>query len=300
MWKLGSVGMALIAASCMTEFPELVDSDAASSGGQSQGGFAGSSFGGSSASGGSATGGSGGSGGNGGSVGGSAGDASTGGAGSGGTAGDSGPDAPLIPGLLGHWPFDDASGNVAVDVIGGNDATLPASDATWTAGVFGGAIALGAPTTGISAPGWDNAAFPTTGTLTLWLKAVIVPNDTSSRGIFDNHDTARDHVFVRRANGSPTIALQCAFQAKAAQYAFVKTVPIASDTWQLVAVGWSPTEGFCYIHGNLQSGLVTGAWSPSTQRFRIGANATATFDDVRLYDHMLTVTELAKLLAQGP
>lgn len=290
MWRHAVVGVVLVATSCMTDFPDLA-SDTGASGGQAQGGVAGG------------TGGSlGGNGGSGGSVGGAVGDASTSG-GTGGTAGstvDSGPDAPLVPGLLGHWPLDDASGNVAVDVIGGNDATLPASNATWTTGVFSGGIAFAAASAGVSAAAWNDTSFPATGTVTLWVKSEIIPNDTSGRGIFDNHDTSLNHVFVRRANGSPTIALQCAFQPGADPYAFVKTVPIASDVWQLVAVGWSSSEGFCYVNGNMQPGPVLPGWSPTEQRFTFGANYIGAIDDIRLYDHMLSVSELAKLLAEGP
>jgi hypothetical protein len=294
MPRLALVSVVVVVTSCMTDFPDLAARDGGASGGEpSTGGVAGGAFGGASGNGG-------GSGGSGGSVGGTAGDASTGGqSGAGGTIADSGPDAPLVPGLLGHWPFDDATGSIASDVVAGNDGVLPATGATWTQGLFGGAIALAVPTTGVDVDAWYDDAFPDTGTVTLWLKSEIVANDTSSRGVFDNFDTALDHLFVRRANGSPTIALQCAFQA-AGQYAFVKTVPIQSDVWQLVAVGWSSTQGFCYVNGTMQTGTVDLPWSPAQQRFRVGANLTGTIDDVRLYDHMLGVGELAKLLAEGP
>jgi hypothetical protein len=276
-----------IVVGCFTSFPELADEDAAgASGGQSSGGAGGL--------------------GDGSNLDGAAGKGPDAGSDAASETGmdasiDTAPDVPVIPGLLGHWPFDDGSGSQATDIVAGNHALIPSADITWTtSGVLGGALAFDEPMSGITVTQWDDAAFPQIGTLSVWLKVTVIPNDTSSRNVFDSHNTTRNHLFVRRANGSPEIALQCAFQPTGQPYAFVETTPIASGEWQLVAVGWSSAEGFCYINGTRLTDTVAPGWAPSEQKFVLGQHLGGVMDDLRLYDHMLSNEELAQLQAAGP
>ncbi len=54
--------------------------------------------------------------------------------------------ADTITGLLHHWQFDEASGNIAVDSVSGNNGTLNnwgPSEPSWVAGKIGGALDFG-------------------------------------------------------------------------------------------------------------------------------------------------------------
>jgi hypothetical protein len=266
----------ILAASCLTSIGDVQERPADASAGA--GGAAGSS-GGASGSGGS-----------------------SGSAGTGGSGGqDAAPDVTPIPGLIGHWPFDDGSGSTAVDVIAGRNAVLPDQGTSWTsAGAIGGALTLAAPEDPLRVVEWDGAAFPATGTITVWVRMQVIPNDTTSRGIFDNWNGALNHLFLRRGNSNPALELQCAFQVANAPYAWAKGVPIASNVWQLVAIGWSPSFGFCYAHGTRDEGPANPGWAPSDQTFEVGENLDGTIDDLRLYDYLLSDEDLAELLLQGP
>jgi hypothetical protein len=287
---LGSL-VGLIASSCLTSVGDLEhgrpDASAGSAGASGQGG-----------SGGSGGGWADGTAGSGGIAGGT--DASADAGGSGGQDADADA-APPIPGLIGHWPFDEGSGTTAVDVVGGANAVLPDDGATWTsAGAIGGAVLLSAPQNPIAVSKWAGSNFPLTGTVTVWVKSHFILNDTASRGIFDNWNGTRNHWYVRRANGSDQLVLQCALQVANMPYAFVKNTPVDPDVWQLVAIGWSPSSAFCYVHGTLDEGPVTPGSAPSDQLFTIGHHFDGSMDDLRLYDYLLTYQDLAKLLADGP
>ena len=224
---------------------------------------------------------------------------------SGGAAGtDTGPDVVLPEGLLGYWPFDDGSGSVAKDVTAtGRNGVVPSAGVLWTTdAVSGGALSFQAPEDGVKMPGWNAAAFPQVGTITLWLKGEFTTSELGSRGIFDNYDATRSHLFIRRANNNPTMEIQCALQVPSASYPHAENLPIQPGSWQLVAMGWNALDKstFCYVHGNRVVDTYTADWSPSQQEFEVGDNLVGVIDDVRLWDHLLDDKELAQLLVDGP
>ena len=207
-------------------------------------------------------------------------------------------------GLLGHWKFDDGSGSTAIDSTPlARHGMLPTTGTNWTsAGAIGGALEFGTPNSGVLVAAWSNAAFPSTGSVSVWVLGKFEAIETGSRGILDNYAANRSHLFVRRANGSTDLEIQCAFQPAGQSYTWAQNAPIQSSVWQLVVIAWNVTgnAGYCYSHGAKISGGITTGWAPTDQLFEIGDGFNGLLDDVRLYDHMLTDKELETLLASGP
>lgn len=207
-----------------------------------------------------------------------------------------------IPGLLGHWPFDEGAGATAKDITAAaRHGVLPPSGVAWsTDAVFGKSLEFSTPPGGVVAAAWWNAAFPTVGTVLLWIKS-NVPSNTTGRGVFDGWDDKRQHLFLRTAPQSSSVTLQCAFQPASNSYVFGKDVPITNGQWMLVGAAWDVASKtvYCYANGLKFAGAVQGTWTTAEQQFEIGDGFVGLIDDVRLYDHMLTDSELALVAASG-
>ncbi len=234
----------------------------------------------------------------------SGGTSSGGSAGSAGSAGTAGSAGGPTAGLLGHWPFDEGTGNVAADATSfQRNGTLPTSGVTWTLnGLFGTGLQFTNPEDGVEIADLSGSAFPPVGSFSVWVKGEFSPSEPLSRGIFDNWDNSRNHVFIRRVDDEPELQLQCAFQPGDNAYVYVDVVPVKPQVWQLVSLGWDVTAqvGYCYVHGTKLSGTTDKSFSPSEQLFTIGDGFIGVLDDARLYDHLLSDAELAALLALSP
>lgn len=192
---------------------------------------------------------------------------------------------PATEGLLGYWPFEDATGNVARDASGhGNDGTF-AHAPTVQDGRKGKGAGLDG-TNFLEVSGLSGAKFPASGTLAFWVKADFTLQDFTD--IFDRYDRSRPHLFVRGMR-SPH-GLQVVFQQNG--YVFERLSVIAEGEWNHIAITWDTAakQGAVYLNGALSfSGPMSEPWTPTGQFFRIGGmgfSATAlkgVIDDVRLY-----------------
>lgn len=193
---------------------------------------------------------------------------------------------PAAEGLLGYWPFEDESGNLARDASGhGNDGVflrLPAP----AEGRKGRGAGLDG-TNFVEMPGLSGAKFPASGTLACWVKGDFKSQEFSD--LFDRYDRSRLHLFIRGLQTPP--GLQVVFQD--GTYRFERLSPIAEGEWTHIAVTWDTIgkKGAVYLNGSISftAPILDPAWTPSGQFFRIGGmgySATAfrgVVDEVRLY-----------------
>ncbi len=193
---------------------------------------------------------------------------------------------PAGEGLLGHWPFEDATGNVARDASGhGNDGVF-LHDPARQDGRKGKAAALDG-TNFLEVSGLSGKKFPASGTLAFWVKGDFASQEFTE--LFDRYERSRPHLFLRGMR-SPH-GLQVVFQQNS--YLFDRVSPIAEGEWNHIAVTWDTAakQGALYLNGALSysAPISDAAWVPSGQFFRIGGmgySATAfrgVVDDVRLY-----------------
>jgi hypothetical protein len=287
-------GAIVVAAGCQAEFPDLVEVDSGASGkGGTGGGSAGAGSGGIAGGGGSAgatTGGSGG-------VAGSPGGGGVAGAATGGAGGTE------PSGLLGYWPFDDNTSNVAKDLTGNppHDGAFALTDASWVSDPTFGTVLTFNDGNGVSMPGWSNAEFPLKGTISVWVKLDVEIVETKNRGIFDNWNSGRDHVYIRRSNGETTFppATQGGFYGVSAGLIDSKNWKIQNKTWKYVAIGWDTENdtGFYYADdAYLPEDMSKDPnWTPNQQSFVFGDKLTGQLAEARLYDHLLSQAELDQI-----
>lgn len=215
-------------------------------------------------------------------------------------------------GLVGHWNFDENTGTNAADSSGnGYNATL-VNGPTWTTGIAGSAVSFATSSTNaVTFPaGLQSTSFPTSGTLTFWIKGDFSVQSNGS--IFDNYAT-RNHLYVK-TNGSSNlqIVLQDAagnFLNQKGQFIYpssssITNVSVVANTWTHIAVVWDATNGMAYVYknGSLAMEYFWGAyepsWTPSAQVFSL-SNSTNPFagasDDVALYSRPLAATEISAI-----
>lgn len=192
-------------------------------------------------------------------------------------------------GLLAYWPLDgdgtDATGN-------GHDATLVASPAV-VAGHLGMAYQFDGTTQMMSAATLEGAAFPVTGTLSLWLESTL----DQQGSVFDYHTDSRNHLFLRLVPAPQR--LQVASQS--ATYDALVEVPVTAGTaaWHHLAITWDTTTApilRLYLDGTLGgSDTIENGWTPFQQSVELMHFFAGKLDEVKLYDHVLSQQEIAAL-----
>jgi hypothetical protein len=198
-------------------------------------------------------------------------------------------------GLIAHWEFDESSGSLAHDISGnGNDGTLK-GDPQWVAGKKGGAIQLDGDgdyvdvgSVGIS--GVDQR------TLAGWAKASTtdIPSWTSVFGFAPDGDADGTYFDIEVDDAGNYVVYVGGWES----------IFIPVDTqWHHFAVTYNGDGGSWYLDGQL-IGSLDGAIGTIDQ-VRIGARLSNSnyfpglIDDVRIYNTVLTLAEIKKLMA-GP
>ncbi len=217
------------------------------------------------------------------------------------TSADAGSDAaPSDPSLIGEWLFDDIGATLSADTSGqGRAALLKAAAKVTTGGVRGGALAVAGGLDQAVVPGLAAQSFPTTGTLSVWVRYTFNPADGENRAVFDAWDANREHLFLRRANDTPSPKeLQFALQDLKAGYVADAYFTLEPSTWAHVVMTWDAVRQqiVCFVDkreiGRRSYGR---AFLPRTQDFVLGNNWVGLLDEVRLWNRALDPTEVAVL-----
>jgi hypothetical protein len=198
---------------------------------------------------------------------------------------------------------------VAKDLAGSppRDGSFTAGAVAWaTDSTFGTVLSFN-DGAGVTMPAWNGAAFPLTGTISVWVKVDLETVETKSRGIFDNYSPTRSHLFIRRSNldaGFP-LNLHGAFIASDGDLVAGQNVKIPNKTWKHVAIGWNTVTdtGIYYVDGSFNPMDLTSnpGWTPADQLFTFGQQLIGSLAEARLYDHVLSYSELQQVAAlQNP
>jgi hypothetical protein len=200
--------------------------------------------------------------------------------------------------LVGHWKLDEGSGTVAKDATkNGNNGTLEGVP-LWVAGQLGGALQFDGNDR-VNCGDASQLALTQTLSITLW----VSPGDL-----------AGDHAFAGRSAAN----VGYAFKSYANHLRF--TTPGVRDhdgansilqlnTWQHVAITFAANQAtgcVFYINGVATDTLSASNLVAGAGPFEIGHNhwaqwCTGMIDDVRVYDHALTVEEVAAAMkGEGP
>lgn len=225
-----------------------------------------------------------------------------------------------ISGLVGHWTFNEGSGATAYDASGNSNTgtLLTPSGPTWTAsGKINGGLILDTIDDYVNVPHSASLNFTSAMTIALWFK----PGDLD----------ARDHDLVTKGTNTPDDRATFEFalrgqrllfgfctgtnSACAANWNEVRTVPLSMTvgTWHHIAVTFNDvaTNQFWFYLDGVQYAWDATTGSPATKSLvaytdpvRIGEvfngeEANATVDDVRIYNRVLSETEIGYLYNSG-
>ena len=211
--------------------------------------------------------------------------------------------ADYTTGLVGHYPFDEGTGNTAGDLSGnGHDGTLPANGVTWipSAVIKGGINIAGTNGSAIPLGTWD----PTEGTgqlsLALWIKWAQTGNvnqgliskrdDWNLGGMMFGWRLRNDSNLIRFHHGGGAVLDSPA-----------NTLTPFIGEWAHVGVTFDGTTARIYLNGEE---IASGPWSLANKTdagMRIGSynSGAPTFngdmDDFRVYDRALLAAEVESL-----
>jgi hypothetical protein len=210
---------------------------------------------------------------------------------------------PTNLGLVGYWPMDEGAGSKAGDFSGsGNTGTI--TGATWTNGKKGKALNFDGSSSYIRSATFPN--FPTTTmTACVWLKTT----SSSSMLIFQQNRSLSYYNNEALFNTSSGKLLFWDYGASA--YGFdgttLSNTSLNDGKWHLGCFVKNGTSGTYYLDGN-QDGTKTAASNVSygTNDFVIGKDYrddntffNGSIDDVRIYNRVLTASEISKIYSSG-
>jgi hypothetical protein len=212
----------------------------------------------------------------------------------------------LADGLVAAWSFDDDTSVNVVDLAGnGHVGTLQEGTVFAAAGHRGGCITFSSGTNGFVVDSLMNERFPRTGTLAFWIKHALAGPQSRSRGIFDEHDPERAHLFLRQPGSESTggtfqYAAQIERADGAPNYAFGgKSITLAHEVWAHVAMTWNEEAGVgeIFVDGSrVHAAPYEHPFAPTAQRMQLGKDFIGSIDEVRLYGRVLSVSEVAILV----
>jgi len=219
--------------------------------------------------------------------------------------------------LVGHWMLDEGSGTIAADSSGnGNDGTLmnnpDLEDPTWIAGVNGGAMEFHG--TGVALTGGDffdcgnDASLHFTGSfsIALWIRPDA--DDPEGKGLAGGETAplakAMDPDWswqVRYGWGTTEPSMGFQFRATPRTWVYVGQ-NLERNEWCHIAASYDGTTVKCYFNGVETDSAAMSALLGVGQDSPVligsdgwGCDWIGAIDDVRLYDHALSVAEIGKL-----
>jgi uncharacterized repeat protein (TIGR01451 family) len=216
-------------------------------------------------------------------------------------------------GLIGHWNFNEGSGQVAADASpSNNDGTLglttsvESGDPTWacsgTALEFDGSddeVKLSSVAIG------DRAAW----SISAWIK--MGPDAADKRTIYGEGDTTqREYLYLDVAEAGSYVTFYSEDFPGTVYTQLDGTTNVEDDAWHLVTVVQrSKTDRVLYVDGTPEDSSTQNAGTLVFNTASIGYLRSegwvadpflGTIDDVRIYDYALSTAEIATLYANPP
>ncbi|HEX5922362.1 MAG TPA: LamG-like jellyroll fold domain-containing protein [Baekduia sp.] len=205
------------------------------------------------------------------------------------------PPPPPGPGLVAAYGFEEASGATVTDRSGtGNTGTITGATRT-TTGKFGSALSFNGSSNFVSVPDSTSLHLTTGMTLEAW--------------VYQSINTDYRTVVIKEATGNLAYALYSASTYGTSAVHRPSSwlgsddlggvAALAADTWKHLATTYDGTTWRLYVDGaQVASKPFTKAIPTSTGPLKIGGNAlwgeffSGRIDEVRVYDHALTVAEI--------
>jgi prepilin-type N-terminal cleavage/methylation domain-containing protein len=209
--------------------------------------------------------------------------------------------------LVGYWPLTEGTGTIAYDYSGNNatgswNGTQAGSSGYYSAGKIGPyAGAFDGSTDYVSIP--NSATFNnwTAQSISLWIKATygtepiagrIIEKGANNEWTIAWGGSGNNYVVVQPIGNSGNL--------------FFSTIPVADGTWHNIVIIISPTYYVSlYIDGVLNNSAQSSAPPSKTNAINISAyggggyHMAGLIDDIRIYNRVLSASEIAAMYAGG-
>jgi len=202
-------------------------------------------------------------------------------------------------GLVAHWPLDEGSGTVAMDMSGnGHDGTIGGT-ANWVAGQTGLALDFDGSSTYID---MDDLVVEGTWSLAMWIRPRDIPytvqdfyavmhTDAWAAGAMHLHLRNGTSLLNADFNSGPDVTSTTVLQENEWYHAVVTVTDEGGGASQLYLNGVLEAEATGGSGGDFLGPLNFGSWNNS------GRNYHGLMDDIRIYDHVLSEVDIMSAMA---
>ncbi len=197
--------------------------------------------------------------------------------------------------LVAWWRLDEGSGMMAFDSSGnGNDARFEGSPAWVEDGKFGKALKFDGSSDYLAAPDSESLDINADQlSIAAWINGEDWP--AANHIVRKVADTGTGSIYIIRVQPD---TVRVYLNTSAGETIVQGTTVLTTNEWYHVALIYDGTEARIYVNGQLDISMnVSGEVSESNNELRIGRGEPAGYfigmiDDVRLYNHALTESEL--------
>ncbi len=205
--------------------------------------------------------------------------------------------------LISHWPFDEPSGNTALDVAGPNPGTLVNGPARAADGRIGAALCFDGINDLVSVPDRPSLDLSNHFTVSLWFQPARLLNAASGRR--DLLQKFLSYWFIMNFPGNDG-KLVFVLNGGSPQVKST-TTSWASNQWYHAAATYDGAQLKLYVNGVLEGAVATSVLpNNTTYPLQIGGNNLQNvwfpgcLDDVRIYGTTLSAADVAVLFSSAP
>ncbi len=204
------------------------------------------------------------------------------------------------PELIARWPFDETSGDVVKDVVGGNNGAC-IGDHEWVVGKFGNGIQFDDKTSYVEVPAAPELALTESLTVIAWVK--VNSTATGRQEIFCYADSYDIHIYQ-----DPPIFKAYIHQNGNWPRANGKTL-IETNEWYFVAMTYDGEDLKLYVNGELDgSAKLPGGIDITGQPLRFSSNPdmaqpvgiSGILDEVEVWDKPMTDDQIMTAYTSPP
>jgi len=197
--------------------------------------------------------------------------------------------------LVAHWRLDEGSGTTAYDSSSnGNDASFGGSPAWVEDGKFGKALKFDGSSDYLAAPDSESLDINADQlSIAAWVNGEDWP--AANHIVRKIADTGTGSIYMIRVQPD---TVRVYLNTSAGETIVQGTTVLTTNEWYHVGLIYDGTEARIYVNGQLDISMnVSGELTESNNELRIGRGEPAGYfvgmiDDVRLYNHALTESEL--------
>ena len=204
--------------------------------------------------------------------------------------------------LIGWWRLDEGSGTMAFDSSGyGNDARFEGSPMWVDDGKLGKALRFNGSSDYLAAP--DSESLDINGdqlSIAAWINGEDWP--AANHVARKVADTGTGSIYILRVQPD---SVRVYLNTSAGETIIQGTTALTTNEWFHIALTYDGAEARIFVNGQLDvSSDVSGELTQSNNELRIGRGEPAGYfvgmiDDVRLYNHALTESELLSAMEGG-